>query len=93
MNIDLVVGARGVRDIEAALFVEISDNGPINQRRPGDQLNLEAHRQREDVAVQLHFVRPGSFLPGRWPRSEDDDGRQDTPQGQAFHEGISEGVS
>ena len=51
--LDRVVGAGRIGDVEPALFVEVGDDGPIDQRRPGDQLDLEADGQREGVAVEL----------------------------------------
>ncbi len=39
-----VVRARGVRDIQAALVVEVRDDGTVHERRAGDALDREAGR-------------------------------------------------
>ncbi len=44
---DLVVRAGRVGDVEAALLVEVRDDGPIDQRRPSDAHDLEAGRHGE----------------------------------------------
>ena len=54
---DLLVGAGRIGDVEPALLVEVGDDGPIDQRRPGGQLDVEADRQREGMAVQLDLMR------------------------------------
>jgi hypothetical protein len=43
----LVVGTRRIRDVQAPLFVEVRDDGPIDERRPGNALDLEAGRHGE----------------------------------------------
>ncbi len=52
----LFVGAGGVGDIQPTLLVEIGRDGPIHQRRPRYQFDLEAHRQRERVPVELNLM-------------------------------------
>ena len=47
----LFIGTGRIAHIQPALLVEIGGDRPIDQRRPGRQLDLEAHGQREDVAV------------------------------------------
>ena len=53
---DLLVGAGRVGDVEPALLVEGGDDGPVDERRPGGQLDGEADRQREGVAVEFDLV-------------------------------------
>ena len=61
-------------DVEAALLVEGGGDGPLDQRRPGDEFDLEARRQREGVAVQLGLLRVGFRLDrDQRPRSRDQD--------------------
>ena len=66
---DRVVGAGRVGDVEPALLVEVGDDGPIDQRRPGGQLDLEAVGQGEGVAVELDRVRLRDGGTGRRPES------------------------
>ena len=46
--LDLGVRARRLGDVEAALLVEVGDDRPLDERRPGDAHDLEAvgHRER-----------------------------------------------
>ena len=44
--LDLVVGAGRIGDVEPALLVEVGDDRPLDQRRAGDELDLEARRER-----------------------------------------------
>ena len=46
-----------IGDVEPPLFIEVRGDRPIHQRRPGGQLDLEAGRQREGVAIQFDLLR------------------------------------
>ena len=45
--LDFVVGAGGIRDVQPPLFVEVRDDGPIDQWGPRDPHDLEAGRHGE----------------------------------------------
>src|SRR5438552_3369371 len=82
--VGLVIGARRIGDIESALLVEIGDNRPIDQRRPGNEFDLEAGGKREGVAIQLDFLHPGGDI-AREELPGGSSQEQSTCQGQAFH--------
>ena len=42
LDLHLLVGSGGVGDVEPALLVEVGDDRPIDERRPGNQLDLES---------------------------------------------------
>ena len=55
---------RRIGDIESALLVEVGGDRPIHQRRPGDQCDFEARRQRKGVTVQTGFMGRGRLTMG-----------------------------
>ena len=45
--LDLVVRAGGIGDVQAAVFVEVGDDGAVHEGRPGDALDLESGWHRD----------------------------------------------
>src|SRR5262249_26767732 len=55
----LLVRPGRVSDVQPPAIVEAGYDRPIDERRPGDQLDGEALGEGEGVAVELHLIRRG----------------------------------
>ena len=73
----LVVRARRLGDVEPALLVEVGHDRPVDERRPGGELDGEAVGEGERVAVERDLARLGIPGPDAKGQRRDDDGDGD----------------
>src|SRR4051794_6697738 len=53
--IDLVIGPRGVRDIESATFIEVRRDGPVHQTGPRYEFDLKALGHGKGLTCKPEF--------------------------------------
>ena len=92
LNLQFLVGPGGIADVEPAFLVEVGFNGPIHERRSGDELDVEAGRKRKGVTVEFDLMGFARIVFGcRHPRHGHHDDR--SCEARSVHETVPQMLS